>query len=162
MISAVVLIEAEPASIARLAEQLVDIERVSEVYSVTGEFDLVVMLRVSEHEELAEVVTGKIAQLEGIRSTHSMVAFRTYRDRGLRLGLRLSVSVGVFGANWLGRYPRRSDRNPGSSCGDAFRVDPVSESCLLQSGPLTAPVSGLPSIASGDELRLPAPRKGCR
>lgn len=80
MISAVVLIEAEPAAIATLAEQLVEIDRVSEVYSVTGEFDLVVMLRVREHEELAEVVTGKIALLEGIRATHSMVAFRTYRD----------------------------------------------------------------------------------
>ncbi len=80
MISAVVLIEAEPASIATLAEQLVEIDCVSEVYSVTGEFDLVVMVRVREHDELAEVVTGNIARLEGIRSTHSMVAFRTYRD----------------------------------------------------------------------------------
>lgn len=80
MISAVVLIETEPAATATLAEQLVEIERVSEVYSVTGEFDLVVMVRVSEHEELAEVVTEQIAHLEGIRKTHSMVAFRTYRD----------------------------------------------------------------------------------
>lgn len=80
MISAVVLIDAEPAAIVTLAEQLVELDHVSEVYSVTGEFDLVVMLRVSEHEELAEVVTGNIARLEGIRSTHSMVAFRTYRD----------------------------------------------------------------------------------
>lgn len=80
MISAVILIEAEPAAIATLADQLVEIDRVSEVYSVTGEFDLVVMLRVREHEELAEVVTGNIARLEGIRRTHSMVAFQTYRD----------------------------------------------------------------------------------
>lgn len=80
MISAVVLIEAEPAAIATLAEQLVEIDRVSEVYSVAGEFDLVVMLRVREHVELAEVVTGHIARLGGIRNTHTMVAFRTYRD----------------------------------------------------------------------------------
>ncbi len=83
MISAVVLIEAEPANISTLAEQLVEIDRVSEVYSVTGEFDLVVMVRVREHEELAEVVTGHIAQLEGIRNTHSMVAFRSYRNEDL-------------------------------------------------------------------------------
>lgn len=80
MISAVVLIEAEPAATATLAEQLVEIDRVSEVYSVTGEFDLVVMVRVREHDELAEVVTEHIARLDGIRNTHSMVAFRTYRD----------------------------------------------------------------------------------
>lgn len=80
MISAVVLIEAEPARVAELAEQLVELDKVSEVYSVTGEYDLVVMVRVRRHEELAEVVTGSIARLDGIRRTHSMVAFRAYRD----------------------------------------------------------------------------------
>lgn len=80
MISAVILVEAEPAAIATLAEQIVEIDRVSEVYSVTGEFDLVVMVRVREHEELADVVTGSIARLDGVRRTHSMVAFRTYHD----------------------------------------------------------------------------------
>lgn len=80
MISAVVLIEAEPSAITTLAQQLVEIDRVSEVYSVTGEFDLVVMVRVREHDELAEVVTGNIARLEGIRSTHSMVAFQSFRN----------------------------------------------------------------------------------
>ena len=80
MISAVILIEAEPSAIADLAERILEIDRVSEVYSVTCEYDLVVMVRVNEHEELAEVVTGNIARLDGIRRTHSMVAFRTYRD----------------------------------------------------------------------------------
>ena len=80
MISAVILIEAEPFAIADLAERIVEIDRVSEVYSVTGEFDLVVMVRVNKHEDLADVVTGSIARLEGIRRTHSMVAFRSYRD----------------------------------------------------------------------------------
>lgn len=80
MISAVVLIEAEPAKVADLAEQLVELDRVSEVYSVTGEYDLVAMVRVKQHEELAAVVTERIARLDGIRRTHSMVAFRAYRD----------------------------------------------------------------------------------
>ncbi|MCB1257238.1 MAG: Lrp/AsnC ligand binding domain-containing protein [Microthrixaceae bacterium] len=80
MISAVILIEAEPSAIADLAERIVEIDRVSEVYSVTGEFDLVVMVRVNKHEDLADVVTGSIARLDGIRRTHSMVAFRSYRD----------------------------------------------------------------------------------
>lgn len=80
MISAVILIEAEPASIATLAERMVELDGVSEVYSVTGEFDLVAMVRVRQHEDLADVVTGNIARLDGVRRTHSMVAFRTYRD----------------------------------------------------------------------------------
>lgn len=82
MISAVILVEAEPSAIATLAEQILQIDKVSEVYSVTGEYDLVVMVRVQQHEELADVVTGNIARLNGIRRTHSMVAFRSYRDAG--------------------------------------------------------------------------------
>ena len=80
MISAVILIEAEPARVADLAEELVELDKVSEVYSVTGEFDLVAMVRVRQHDDLATVVTEGIARLDGIRRTHSMVAFRTYRD----------------------------------------------------------------------------------
>lgn len=80
MISAVVLIEAEPGRVAELAEALVELDDVSEVYSVTGEYDLVVMVRVRRHEDLAQVVTENIARHDGIRRTHSMVAFRAYRD----------------------------------------------------------------------------------
>ncbi len=80
MISAVILIEAEPARVADLAEELVELDMVSEVYSVTGEYDLVVMVRVRQHDDLAAVVTEGIARLDGIRRTHSMVAFRAYRD----------------------------------------------------------------------------------
>lgn len=80
MISAVILIEAEPARVADLAEELVELDKVSEVYSVTGEYDLVAMVRVRQHEDLATVVTEGIARLDGIRRTHSMVAFRAYRD----------------------------------------------------------------------------------
>jgi DNA-binding Lrp family transcriptional regulator len=80
VISAVILIEAEPARVAELAEQLVELGGVSEVYSVTGEYDLVAMVRVKQHDELAEVVTNGIAKLDGIVRTHTLVAFRAYRD----------------------------------------------------------------------------------
>ena len=80
MIDAIVLIEAEPARIAELADELVARRGVAEVYSVTGEYDLVAMVRVGAHEDLAEVVTHGIARGEGVRRTHTLVAFRTYRD----------------------------------------------------------------------------------
>lgn len=80
MIDAIVLVEAEPARIAALADELVARRGVAEVYSVTGEYDLVAMVRVGAHEDLAEVVTSGIAQAEGVRRTHTLVAFRTYRD----------------------------------------------------------------------------------
>jgi len=79
MITAVILVEAEPARVAELAQQLVEVPGVSEAYSVTGEFDLVAMVRVGEHDELADVVTHGIAKLDGITRTHTLVAFRSFR-----------------------------------------------------------------------------------
>ena len=80
MIDAIVLIEAEPAHIASLADVLVSRRGIAEVYSVTGEYDLVAMVRVGAHEDLADVVTHGIALTEGVRRTHTLVAFRAYRD----------------------------------------------------------------------------------
>jgi DNA-binding Lrp family transcriptional regulator len=80
VIDAIVLIEAEPARIAALADELVARRGVAEVYSVTGEYDLVAMVRVGAHEDLADVVTHGIATADGVRRTHTLVAFRTYRD----------------------------------------------------------------------------------
>lgn len=80
VISAVILIQAEPARLAELAAELVELDGVSEAYSVTGEYDLVAMVRVREHDELADVVTGGIAKLAGIQRTRTLVAFRVHRD----------------------------------------------------------------------------------
>jgi len=83
MVSAFVLIAAEPARIADLAAELADLKGVAEVYSVTGDEDLVVIVRVRHHEELADVVTGRIATLPGIRHTRTMIAFKAYSRHDL-------------------------------------------------------------------------------
>lgn len=83
MISAFVLITARPDRIAALASELADVDGVAEVYSVAGDVDIVAVVRVPEHEQLAEVVTGGIARLDGIISTTSMVAYRAYSRHDL-------------------------------------------------------------------------------
>jgi DNA-binding Lrp family transcriptional regulator len=83
VLSAFVLIDAEPARVAALASELADVEGVAEVYSVAGECDLVVIVRVRHHDDLADVVTGRIAALEGIVATRTMVAFKAYSARDL-------------------------------------------------------------------------------
>ncbi len=83
MISAFVLISARPDRIAALASELADVEGVAEVYSVAGDVDIVAVVRVPEHDQLAEVVTGRIAGLDGIISTRSMVAYRAYSRHDL-------------------------------------------------------------------------------
>lgn len=83
VLTAFVLIHAQPDRIADLASEIADVEGVSEVYSVTGDLDLVSVVRVREHEQLAEVVTRRIAQLEGIVHTTTMIAFQAYSRHDL-------------------------------------------------------------------------------
>lgn len=84
VIHAFVLIDAEPSRIASLAEELVKLHGVAEVYSVAGETaDLVAVIRVRQHEELAEVVTGRMAALPGILATSTLIAFRAFSRHDL-------------------------------------------------------------------------------
>jgi DNA-binding Lrp family transcriptional regulator len=83
VITAVVLISAEKGAIPKLGEDLAAIPGVSEVYSVTGEFDFIAMVRAKEHEELADIVTSRIAQTKGVAGTRTHVAFRAYSKHDL-------------------------------------------------------------------------------
>ena len=83
MVNAIVLIDAEPSRIADLASQLADVPGVAEVYSVAGEADLVAIVRVRHHDELAEVVTGSVSALPGITRTRTLIAFKAYSRHDL-------------------------------------------------------------------------------
>ena len=83
MVHAFVLIDADPARIAALAGELSDVPGVAEVYSVAGEADIVAIVRVRHHEELADVVTGRISALPGITNTRTLIAFRAYSRHDL-------------------------------------------------------------------------------
>ena len=83
MVTAFVLINSQPQRTAALAAELAEVPGVAEVYSVAGDADLVAIVRCRHHDDLAEVVTGGIAALEGIVATRTMVAFRSYSQRDL-------------------------------------------------------------------------------
>ena len=83
MINAVVLITAERSALPKLGEQLADVPGVSEVYSVTGDFDFIAMVRAREHEELADIVTRRIAQVPGVARTQTHVAFKAFSRHDL-------------------------------------------------------------------------------
>ena len=83
MVHAFVLIDAEPPQIAALAGELADVDGVAEVYSVAGEADIVAVVRVRRHDELADVVTRRISSLPGILATRTLIAFQAYSRHDL-------------------------------------------------------------------------------
>ncbi len=83
MTHAIVLIQADRSALATLGGTLADIEGVAEAYSVTGDWDFVAILRLREHNELAEVVTGRLSQLDGVVQTRTLVAFEVYSKHDL-------------------------------------------------------------------------------
>ncbi|MDQ4142159.1 MAG: Lrp/AsnC ligand binding domain-containing protein [Actinomycetota bacterium] len=78
MITTVVLAVCDVHAIPETAQAIADLPEVTEVYSVSGDFDLVVMVRVREHEELARVVTHEIAKIPGVERTQTLVAFKVF------------------------------------------------------------------------------------
>jgi DNA-binding Lrp family transcriptional regulator len=92
MVHAFVLIDAEPARIADLAAELADVDGIAEVYSVAGEADLVAVVRVRQHDELAEVVTQRISSHPGIVNTRTLIAFQAYSRHDLEAMWDLGAS----------------------------------------------------------------------
>ena len=89
MITAIVLIKADVARIPEVAESVAELDGVSEVYSVTGKFDLVAMVRVREHDELAEVIPGRLNKVDGVQHTETHIAFRAYSRHDLEAAFSL-------------------------------------------------------------------------
>ena len=87
MITALVLFRVEKGKIQRLANQLGAIEEVVEVLSITGEYDLMAKIQVQEYESLSDIVTDKMQNTEGVLSTRTMMAFKTYKFHEWQLGL---------------------------------------------------------------------------
>ncbi len=83
MTHAIVLINAERDFLTRLGGHLAEVDGVAEAYSVTGEWDFVAILRVPEDEQLATVVTERLAKLPGIAKTLTLVAFEAYSKHDL-------------------------------------------------------------------------------
>ncbi len=83
MITAFVLLDVEPGRVTPLADELLAIPGVTEVYSVAGPYDLLVVVRVREHDQLNDLVTERISTCAGIVTTETMIAFRAFSKRDL-------------------------------------------------------------------------------
>lgn len=91
MVTAFVLINTQRGEVNATAQRLLEIEGVADVYSVTGEYDLVAQLRFPNYEDLAEVVTQHMQQIPSITQTHTLMAFKCYS----RADLQQAWDIGV-------------------------------------------------------------------
>ncbi len=92
MLTAFVLIRCEANQISAVAQAVAELPNVAEVYSVTGEFDIIALLRVSAYESLDESVPSGIALIPGVIGTTTILAFRRYAKRDLEAGFDIGLS----------------------------------------------------------------------
>jgi DNA-binding Lrp family transcriptional regulator len=92
MVTAIVMIKADIQSIPEVAEEIAQMPAVSEVYSVTGDSDLVAIVRVRSHDDLADVIPGGLNKVPGVTSTETHIAFRTYSRHDLDAAFAIGMS----------------------------------------------------------------------
>jgi DNA-binding Lrp family transcriptional regulator len=83
VITAIVLINTAQGRTPDVAQSLIELPGVTEAYSVAGSYDLVAIVRVSDHEKLADLVAGHVQKVPGIAATNTLIAFRAYSRRDL-------------------------------------------------------------------------------
>jgi DNA-binding Lrp family transcriptional regulator len=91
MITTIVLVKAEPQLIPKCAAALAGIDGVTEVYSVSGEWDLVCIIKVAEYDEIAHVVTEEFPKVPGLVRTTTLTAFRAYSKADVEQAFNIGV-----------------------------------------------------------------------
>ncbi|MBD2765393.1 Lrp/AsnC ligand binding domain-containing protein [Kocuria sp. cx-455] len=91
MLTAIVLIKTTADRIPEVAQEISNIKGITEVYSVTGDWDLIAMVRVREHERLADVIADQMSKVEGVVSTNTNIAFRAYSEHDLDAAFSLGI-----------------------------------------------------------------------
>jgi DNA-binding Lrp family transcriptional regulator len=92
MLTAFVMVHAEPDKIASVAQAIANLPNVAEVYSVTGEYDIIAVVRLPEYDQLAEAVPEGLARIEGVRRTNTVLAFRRFSAKDLQAAWDIGVS----------------------------------------------------------------------
>jgi DNA-binding Lrp family transcriptional regulator len=93
VITAIVFVQADVARIPEVAEAIAALDGVSEVYSVTGEVDLVALVRVRDHEQVSDVVADRLNKVPGVARTETHIAFRAYSRHDLEAAFSLGVDA---------------------------------------------------------------------
>lgn len=91
MITAIVFVKADVSRIPEIAAEIASLEGVTEVYSVTGAIDLIALVRVRAHEQVAEVIADHLNKVTGVLETETHIAFRSYSSHDLESAFSLGT-----------------------------------------------------------------------
>ena len=91
VITAIVMVRAAVDRVPEVATEIAEIDGVSEVYSVAGDVDLVALVRVRRHEDLADVIADRLHKVPGVRETQTYIAFQAYSRHDLEATFSLGV-----------------------------------------------------------------------
>lgn len=74
-----VMIKCELGKAYAVADEAVQsVEQVSEVYSTSGQYDLLVKCYLADDDDIGHFVTEKIQTLPGVADTFTMVAYKAF------------------------------------------------------------------------------------
>jgi len=83
MVTSIILMHVVRGTVNTVAENLAEMEEISEVFSVSGKYDLVAIIRVQDNDSLADFVTEKLSKIESIVDSETMLAFKAFSRNDL-------------------------------------------------------------------------------
>ena len=73
-----VMVKCELGRAYEVADEAVSVEQVSEVYSTSGQYDLLMKCYLDEMTDIGHFVTSKIQTLAGVKDTFTLITFKAF------------------------------------------------------------------------------------
>ena len=108
MLTAFCMIQARPDAIKTIAMAIAALPHVSEVYSVTGEWDIIAIVRLADYEKLAEIIPDEISRIDGITKTSTVLAFRRFSPNDLEAAWSVGIEYSSTQRTQKTTHPSRS------------------------------------------------------
>ncbi|MGE4279477.1 MAG: Lrp/AsnC ligand binding domain-containing protein [Magnetospirillum sp.] len=73
-----VMMKCELGQAYQVADQAVDIERVSEVHSISGQYDLMLKCYLDDGQDIGQFVVDTLQVIPGVKDTFTLIAFKAF------------------------------------------------------------------------------------
>lgn len=76
-----VMVKCELGKSYEVADAAVEVEKVSEVHSISGQYDLMIKCYLDDKDDVGHFVTGTLQLLPGVKDTFTLLTFRAFKGR---------------------------------------------------------------------------------